>query len=249
MNQKLDTARVFERIFGIYRQQFTLLIPAALVLFLPVALISGLLYASAVGPVELILLVALGAVVGVWFQGMVVEAALDILDGRRDHTVGTLLRSVTPVLGPLVLAGILAGLATGIAMLLIVPGLYLLTIWAVLAPVIVIERRPAMEAFGRSRELVRGHGWQVFGVVVVVYLLQVLTSLVLRTVADSAGDSFVTYAVAELLVRLLIAPLSALAAAVLFFELRARREEPSGGPAPTPADPPPPPPAPEAPRA
>jgi hypothetical protein len=249
MNQKLDTARVFERIFEIYRQQFTLLIPAALVLFLPVALISGLLYASTVGPVELILLVALGAVVGVWFQGMVVEAALDILDGRRDHTVGTLLRSVTPVLGPLVLAGVLAGLATGIAMLLIVPGLYLLTIWAVLAPVIVIERRPAMEAFGRSRELVRGHGWQVFGVVVVVYLLQVLTSLVLRTVADSAGDSFATYTVAELLVRLLIAPLSALAAAVMFFELKARSDEPSGGPAPTPADPPPPPPGPEAPRA
>ena len=72
---------------------------------------------------------------------MVVEAAQDILDGRRDHTVGSLLRSVTPVIGALIVAGILAGIAIGIGLLLlIVPGLFLLTIWAVIAPVIVIER-------------------------------------------------------------------------------------------------------------
>ena len=40
MNTKLDTARVFERIFEIYRDQFTLLIPAALVVFVPVAICS-----------------------------------------------------------------------------------------------------------------------------------------------------------------------------------------------------------------
>ena len=28
---------------------------------------------------------------------------------------------------------------------------------------IVLENRGAIEAFGRSRELVRGHGWNVFG--------------------------------------------------------------------------------------
>jgi hypothetical protein len=261
MNQKLDTARVFERIFEIYRDQFTLLIPAALVVFIPVALVSGLIFAGTPGPLEFLLVLVIGAIAGVWFQGMVVEAALDILDGRRDHTVGSLLRSVTPVIAPLAVAGILAGLATGIGIvLLVVPGLFLLTIWAVLAPVIVIERKPAMDAFGRSRELVRGHGWQVFGVVVVVYLLQVVTSLVLQAVADSVADSFATYALSELLVRLLVAPLSALAAAVLFFELKARHGEPvldadggqvpGGGPAPIPAEPPPPPPpGPEAPRA
>jgi hypothetical protein len=255
MNEKLDTARVFERIFEIYRDQFTLLIPAALVLFLPVALLTGLLFAGTVGFFEYLIILIVSAIAGVWYQGTVVEAARDILDGRRDHTLGSVLRSVTPVIVPLAIAGILAGVATGIGfVLLIVPGLFLLTIWAVIAPVIVIERVPAMESFGRSRELVRGNGWQVFGVVVVVYLLQVVTSLVLRSIANSVADSFATFAVAELLVRLLVAPLSALAAAVLFFELKARRGEPvlatgdggqipptgepAGGPAPTPAEPP-----------
>jgi hypothetical protein len=235
MNRKLDTARVFERIFEIYRDQFTLLIPAALVLFLPVAIITGIFFAGKVGPIEYLIVLIVSAIAGVWFQGTVVEAARDILDGRRDHTLGSVLGSVTPVIVPLAIAGILSGIATGIGIvLLIVPGLFLLTIWAVIAPVIVIERTSAMESFGRSRELVRGSGWQVFGVIVVVYLLQVVASLVSRAVANSVADSFATFAIAELIVRLLVAPLSALAAAVLFFELKALRGEPvlgSGPPA------------------
>ena len=35
MNAKLDTARVFERIFSVYGSQFTLLIPAALICSCP----------------------------------------------------------------------------------------------------------------------------------------------------------------------------------------------------------------------
>jgi hypothetical protein len=266
MNQKLDVARVFERIFEIYRDQFTLLIPAALVVFVPVAIISGLIYSGDTGILGGLLVAAIATIATYWFQGMVVEAARDILDGQRDHSVGSLLSSVTPVLGPLILAGILAGIGIGIGLILIiVPGLFLLTIWAVIAPVIVIERRGAIDSFGRSRELVRGHGWQVFGVIVVLFIVQFIVSAVLQAIANSVSDSFVSFTIGDLIVRLLVAPLSALAAAVLFFELKALRgepvldtsrggplppAEPAGGPAPTPAEPAtpaPPPPGPEAP--
>jgi hypothetical protein len=227
MNGKLDVARVFERIFAIYRDQFTLLIPAALVVFVPVAIVSGLIYAGGAGILGTLIVAALGTIATFWFQGMVVEAARDLLDGRRDHTVASLLRSVTPVIGPLIVAGILAGLGIGLGfLLLIVPGLFLLTIWAVLAPVIVIERRDAMSSFGRSRELVRGHGWQVFGVIVVLFLLQFIVTAVIQAVAGSVADSVAGYSVADLIVRLLVAPLSALAAAVLYFELKGLRGEP-----------------------
>jgi ABC-type multidrug transport system fused ATPase/permease subunit len=227
MNGKLDTARVFERIFEIYRDQFTLLIPAALLVFVPVAVISGLIYAGDVSIIGALIVAAVATIATYWFQGMVVEAARDILDGRRDHTVGSLLQSATPVVGPLVVAGILAGIGVGIGLLLlIVPGLYLLTIWAVIAPAIVIERTGALESFGRSRELVRGNGWQVFGVIVVLFILQFIVTAVIQALANSVADSFASYAVADLIVRLLVAPLSALAASVLFFELKALRGEP-----------------------
>jgi ABC-type multidrug transport system fused ATPase/permease subunit len=263
MNEKLDTARVFERIWEIYKDQFTLLIPAALVVFVPVAVINGVVYAGDVSIFGALIVAAVATIATYWFQGMVVEAARDILDGQRDHTIGSLIRSATPVLGPLIVAGILAGIGVGIGLLLlIVPGLFLLTIWAVIAPVIVIERRGAIDSFGRSRELVRGNGWQVFGVIVVLFLLQFIVSAVITALANSVSDSFGSFAVADLIVRLLVAPLSALAAAVLFFELKARRGEPvlgtgaggqitpsgepAGGPAPAPGEPaaPQPPPAP-----
>jgi len=258
MNGKLDVARVFERIFEIYRDQFTLLIPAALVVFVPVAILSGLIYAGDVGILGALIVAAIGTIATYWFQGMVVEAARDILDGRRDHSVGSLLRAVVPVLGPLIVAGILAGIAIGIGLLLlIVPGLFLLTIWAVLAPVIVIERKDAMSSFGRSRELVRGHGWQVFGVIVVLFLLQFVVTAVIQALANSVSDTVVGFSLADLIVRLLVAPLSALAAAVLYFELKALRGEPvlaegeaaapaaapTAPAAPSSAQPPPPPPA------
>jgi hypothetical protein len=266
MNQKLDVARVFERIFEIYRDQFTLLIPAALLVFVPVALISGLIYAGDVSIIGGLIVAAIATIATYWFQGMVVEAARDILDGRRDHSIGSLVQSVTPVLGPLIVAGILAGLGIGVGLLLlIVPGLFLLTIWAVIAPVIVIERRGAIDSFGRSRELVRGHGWQVFSVIVVLFLVQFIITAVLNAISNSVSDSFVGYTISDLIVRVVVAPFTALAASVLFFELKAMRGEPvlgtgaggqiaptgepAGGPAPTPAEPaapeaPPPPPPP-----
>ena len=227
MNQKLDVARVFERIFAIYKDQFTLLIPAALVVFVPVALISGLIYAGDVSIIGGLIVAAIATIATYWFQGMVVEAARDILDGRRDHSVGSLVQSVTPVIGPLIIAGILAGIGIGIGLLLlIVPGLFLLTIWAVIAPVIVLERLGAIDSFGRSRDLVRGHGWQVFSVIVVLFLLQFIITAVLNAITNSVSDSFVGYTISDLIVRVLVAPFTALAAAVLFFELKALRGEP-----------------------
>ena len=268
MKTKLDVAGIFERIFAIYRDQFTLLIPAALVLFVPVAVLSGLIYAGDVSILGALLVAALSTIATYWFQGMVVEAARDIMDGRRDHSVGSLFRSAMPVIGPLLVAGILGGIAVGIGLLLlIIPGLFLLTIWAVIAPVIVIERTGALAAFGRSTELTKGNRWQVFGVIVVLFLLQFIVAAVIQAIANSAADSFVGYAIADLLPRLLVAPLSAIAAAVLYFALTAERGEAAavtpgaaaapgvagagpeapGGPAPTPSEPPAPPPGPQAP--
>jgi hypothetical protein len=227
MNAKLDVGNVFQRIFEIYRAQFSLLIPAALVVFVPVAILSGLIYAGDVSVIGALLVAAISTVATYWFQGMVVEAAQDILDGRRDYTLGTLLRSALPVVGPLLIAGILAGIGIAIGLvLLIVPGLFLLTIWAVIAPVIVIERTGAIEAFGRSRALVKGNGWQVFGVIVVLFLLQFIVTGLIQGIAEGISDSFAAYALSDLIVRMLIAPLTAIAAAVLYFELKARRGEP-----------------------
>ena len=62
--------------------------------------------------------------------------------------------------------------------------------------------------------------------IVVLFLVQFIITAVLNAIANSVSDSFVGYTISDLIVRLLVAPLTALAAAVLFFELKALRGEP-----------------------
>jgi len=187
---------------------------------LPPVFVAGIVAGLAVA--------AIGVIATYWFQGMVVEAVRDILDGRRDHDIGSLFKSALPVLGPLIIAGILAGIGIGIGLLLlIVPGLFLLTIWALIVPVIVIERTGALGAFGRSRQLVRGHGWRVFGVIVVLFLLQIVVGgLVQAVVGGASDDSVAGYAIGDLIVRVLLTPLSAIAATVMYVELRRLKGDP-----------------------
>jgi hypothetical protein len=235
MREKLDVGAVLTRVFEYYRAQAGLLLPAALIVFLPVAILSGVIRHGS-GSIFLSLLAAgIGLVATYWFQGMVVEAVRDIQDGKRDFDVGSLFRSVAPVVAPLIAAGILAGFGIAIGfLLLIVPGLILVTIWAVVAPVIVIERRGVFEAFGRSRQLVQGNGLAVLGVLVLLFILQFAASLVLEAIAIGVSDTVAGYAVAQLIASVIVAPLGALAAAILYFELRRLSGEPPvhGGVAP-----------------
>jgi hypothetical protein len=228
MNPKLDTGRVFERVFSFYGSQFTLLIPTALVVFVPVALLNALLLSDGPGALALLLTTAVSMIASFWYQGMVVEATRDILDGRRDHTIGSLFSSAAPFIGKLIAVGILAGIAIAIGLLLlIVPGLILITIWAVIVPVIVIERAGVLDSFGRSRELVRDNGWRVFGVIVVLFLLAIVFGGLVRGIIGAAtDDSFAGYVVSDAIVNVLVVPLSALAATVIYVELRRVKGQP-----------------------
>jgi hypothetical protein len=155
MPTKLDTARLFERLFEVYRAQFTLIVPAAILVFLPVALLNGALVAGGGAGLAIVGLL-LSLVATFWLQGMVIEAVRDMQDGRRDFSLGGLFRSVMPVLPKLIGIGVLTGIGIAIGLvLLIVPGLILMTWWAVVGPAVVIERR-GTDAWGRSRGLVRG---------------------------------------------------------------------------------------------
>ncbi len=215
----IDVGAVFERVLRTYAEHWRVLILGALILFAPIALLGGIVAASDSAGLAIVLmgLIVLGSI---WYQGMVVETVRDVQDGRLDSSVGQLFASVTPVLGTLLGAGLLAvaGVLVGF-LLLIVPGLYLLTIWAVLAPAIVIERVGVGAAFGRSRELVRGNGWQVFGVIVAVFAIQFMLSVVLSAIG-AIGDSVAWNVLLQLVQSLIVAPIWALAASILYFALR-----------------------------
>jgi hypothetical protein len=217
MKRSIDIGSVISRTFSIYVDQASVLLPAAAAVFVVIGIISALLVVIA--PVLAILAFVVILVGTTLFTGMVVELVADVQDGRRDATVGQLLQAVTPVIGQLILVGIIAGIGIAIGfVLIIIPGLILITIWSVAAPVVVLERPGALKALGRSRELVRGNGWQVFGVIVVLVIGVGIVAAIIQAIGDSGGTG--VGIVVRVIVQIFTAPLSALAASVLYFELR-----------------------------
>ncbi len=208
---------MIRRVFDIYVDQASVLMPAAAVVFVFSGVLSTVLVTAGSGLAFFALLISLIATT--LFTGMVVELVSDIQDGRRDASPGQLLRAAAPVLGQLILVGIVAGIGVLVGFILvIVPGLILLTIWSVVAPVVVLERPGVMRALGRSRELVRGNGWQVFGVIILLDVVVAVIAGAAELGADSAGTG--VGIVVRVVLGVLTAPLPALAAAVLYFDLR-----------------------------
>lgn len=233
MERRVDVGGVIERVWRIYVDQASVLMPAAAVVFVFTGILSTVLVAASPGLALVATLISLIAVT--LFTGMVVELVADVQDGRRDATAGTLLRAATPVLGSLILVAIVEGVLILIGFIaLIVPGLILLTLWSVAAPVVVLERPPGLGALRRSRELVRGSAWQVFLVIVLLVLVVAIVAGAIEFAADSAGTG--VGIVVRVVVGVLTAPLSSLASAVLYFELLAVRGEsrPSASPGSTP---------------
>jgi hypothetical protein len=159
-----------------------------------------------------------------WVQGALIKAVEDIRDGRADLSFSETLNRVRPHLAAIIVAGILAAIGVVIGLiLLIVPGLLLLTWWVLIVPVIVLEGRSAGESFGRSRELVRGYGWNVFGVIVLTVLVllgfRIVLDLVLFPLANEL-QSFLT----ELIVGTVATPFAVVAWTLLYYRLKGAKE-------------------------
>ncbi len=217
--KQISVGGVLGETFSIYGQNAFALIGGAIAVFVIVGLASGLLQNE--GGLILGTLAAIIRLVGyAIFTGFVVRLVQDIRDGRRDHSVGDLFSSASAAIVPLIAFGILFSIGVGIGfLLLIIPGFFLITMWSVGAPAIVVEDEGPIGAFGRSWSLVRGDGWAVFAVLVVVLLIVIAVGVVLGAIATPIGDGEAATLVAAIISSVITAPVFALAVSVLYFEL------------------------------
>lgn len=228
------TSGVIGEAWRLYKAHWRHLVTFSFVVYVAVALIATLLT---------LLLTWVGAIIGAivsivalfWLQAALVKAVDDVRDGEANLSLGETFSQAREHLGSVAVAAILAGLGIVLGLiLLIVPGLVLMTWWAVIIPVVVLEKRSAGEAFGRSRELVRGHGWGVFGVIVLVILLLIGFNIVLSLLLSPLADWLQSF-VSQIVSGTLTAPFIAIVLTLLYFRLRQAKEPVAETPAPAPS--------------
>ncbi|MBW3578720.1 MAG: hypothetical protein KY462_13465 [Actinobacteria bacterium] len=225
------TAGVIGEAVQLYKEHWQHLVSIALLVYLVIAILS-LVATAALGILGAFLAGVLGIVGVFWLQGALVRAVEDIRDGRVDLSIGETFEGVKPHIGPITGAGILAGIGIGIGLLLLlIPGLYLITMWSVLIPVIVLERRGVADAFGRSRTLVSGHGWSVFGVIILAWLVLIVAELVIALITAPFGQTAGGF-LSDLIGGTVASPFVALVWTLVYFRLRGR-EGAQAGPEPT----------------
>jgi hypothetical protein len=223
------TSGVLTEGWELYKRHWQHLIGIAFVVYLVLGLVSWLLVV-ALGVIGVLLAIGI-SVIGVYLvQGALTKAVEDIRDGRADLSVGQTLRSVTPRLGPLIGASLLAGIAIAIGfLLLIIPGVILLTLWVLIVPVIVLENQPLGSSFGRSNQLVRPHFWQVLGVIALTFLILIVFGIIIGLLLSPLDPGLARF-LSDLISGTVTAPFVAVVWTILYFRLRGAQTGPTPEP-------------------
>jgi hypothetical protein len=249
MNGAFSLGAVLRRTFGAYAERAPLLLAAALVLTTVIRLDNALFERAAAigaGLVNLLLLALFVCFVVLaadeaWDDARR-RSASELLRGAWS-TVGRLLLvgviaglaiGFVSSIGSGVLVAIIVGAAFAvganlvtlvagallISIVLLAPELYLLTVWSVFVPVVVLERPGGLRALGRSRELVHGNGWRVLALILMLTLPLLLGTTAVEGAPHLLGSG--SALVGELLLATLVAPIPVLATTALYYELRGR---------------------------
>lgn len=227
----MKTGDVLNDALAGYRAFWRYLGPLALVAGLAVVALVVVLVA-ALGDVGLVAGVILAVVANFWIVGLLVQTADDLADDEYDDPwIGTRLERFWPHVNTLSVAALLLSLvlvpgyalvATGhpiLGLLFLAAGVVVLT-WCVLTvPLIVIEGYDLGGALRRSKELVSGNAWKVFGTLFVAGFLTGLLSTAVESLAGVILSEVPALAVSTVFDTVVITPFLALVLASIYYTL------------------------------
>ena len=195
-------------------------------------------------------------VVYLFSQGATVTAVSELYLGRS-ITIADAFRSVRGEAGNLLGVILLNGLATGFAfILLIIPGIYMMCRLAVCIPAALIEKLSPRASLERSFELTRDNAGRAFLIILLYFALSFAAAalfampfqfMMVLSAAKSHPETLRMWmaltAIGSTVAKILVTPVLTIASAILYYDLRVRKEafdlqmmmNPLGGVAPTPS--------------
>jgi hypothetical protein len=163
--------RGFRAAWRFYRAHFWSVFALSFVFYLALAALAALTLVE-LGLLGIFALAYLIVVSIFWLQAPLARLMDDVREGRARPGARSTLAELGPRMGSISGGSFLAAIAiTPGLYFFVIPGLLLLARWALFIPIIVIEGSGAVQAFGRSNRLVRGHTWRVVGELLVSSIL------------------------------------------------------------------------------
>lgn len=174
---------------------------------------------------------ALGYIVQMVIYGLttalLVQFAYDAKLGRQvnvNRYFGPALSAALPI----AILGLVAAIAMGIGMIfLIIPGLWIYSVFSMIAPAIVIEK-VGYGALGRSAALTKGYRWPILGVIILVgictFLLSFVTVFIAGIVGAAAGGGILVMLVITAIVTAIGYGLGGISVSLIYARLREIKE-------------------------
>jgi|SRR5579859_1157672 len=136
----------------------------------------------------------LGSVLTALCQAVVLYGAFQVMRGRRFQVGESLRRGLArffPVIGTTLCMAFAMMLGL---IVLVVPGLIVLSMFYVAPAACVVERLGPFQSLSRSADLTKGHRWKVFGIYIVLSIVVAIGSTVLAAVLALAANTAVLIA-------------------------------------------------------
>jgi hypothetical protein len=160
--------------------------------------------------------------------GMIIKMAFDLYLGR-EASVGDSIALARDKIGTIIVAAIPYAIGVGIGLFLfIIPGVYLMTIWAVYVQCIILEDAGATESLSRSSNYTKNNRWEIFLVILILQILAFIASSAIYWLVPTLG-SVLADRIAVFVVEALIAPLTTVAGTIIYVKLKQIK----GGPTPS----------------
>jgi hypothetical protein len=223
---KLSLREVAGEMWAVYRQHWTFLVPAAIVVLIPQSIADGVLegfhmehlrnFADFAKLGTALLTAGVNFFGQAVYAGLTAAAVVEWRAGQPLPRLTALLRAM-PVGRLIVLDLVITVLAALGFVLLIVPGLIVLTYIAISPVVLKLEHLGVQEALARSIQLVRGRARQVFVIAIGAVILSELAVQVIALPFNDGGVGLLT--AVNLIAEGIFQPIEGLAIALVAIHL------------------------------
>ena len=215
--------------FGTYFGHLARFIPLSLLAYSPVWI--GLLIFGPQDPENAFSgdglgMIVLSTIATYWLQASLIYGTISTLRGQHPGLSEMLSRSLQALLAVILVAIVLSIVMALGFVLLIIPGLILMTMFWVAIPVAVVERNGVGAAFSRSRELTSGHRWSIFALFIVIVVIAGVVQIVIGLIFGFAGTQTISVLGTWItqLVSMVVAGVWACLVAVSYHDLRVVKE-------------------------